>query len=273
MRSSTAQALIDLNNTFYQTNAASFAQTRQAPWQGWQRVLDQVRMCLNMREADAHAGVDAPRGAQKAHAPLVAIDVAAGNLRFERLLAAELGDTMETIHAVDDCPSLIDEHSLPLHTQVHMRDILAQLMQSKDPLAGLPAGDLVVSFGFMHHVPGRALRERLLDALAAHTAPGGIMALSLWRFMDDERLAAKAVAADTQAEQHDLPTDGLEPGDHFLGWQNSTDTLRYCHHFSSNEIDDIAAHLCKRGLTPCDRFFADGRSGALNAYLICRRDQ
>ena len=40
----------------------------------------------------------------------------------------------------------------------------------------------------MHHVPGRALRERLLDALAAHTAPGGILALSLWRFMDDERL-------------------------------------------------------------------------------------
>ena len=275
MRTSDIRALIELNNMFYRTHASSFSDTRQTPWPGWGRVVEHARGLAGASARRADASGAARRGSASPDEPhvLTVIDVAAGNLRFERMLATAFDDGSVHCHAVDACVPLTTADALPPHTVLHTVDILAELLDERDPLAGLPAADLTACFGFMHHVPGRALRLKLLDTLVDHTRPGGLVALSLWRFMDDTRLAAKALERDEVARRLGAPAGGLEPGDHFLGWQDDAHALRFCHHFSPAEADELARHLASRGAPVIDRFDADGRTGRLNHYLIARRDR
>ncbi len=257
MDDSTARELIALNNDFYRAHAASFSATRQAPWPGWRRVAETARDLL------------------EGGAPTV-LDVACGNLRFERFLADALPRAHTTVYAVDDCADLAADTAragLPAHSvRYRQEDVLGTLLSGREALCGIPACDLVACFGFMHHVPGARLRFLMLDALAAHLAPGGALAVSFWRFMDDARLAAKTGRADALAAARGMDPQRLDAGDHFLGWQDDPSALRYCHHFPEEELDSLSRHLESRGLREVDRFSADGKSGSLNRYLVFRRD-
>ena len=261
MDAATARALIELDTAFYRAHAESFSATRQAPWQGWRQVTE------FLRSRDAVAGARS------------VLDLACGNLRFERFLAAELAGCTLAFHAVDNCPELVDAPASERAVRLHTVDILGELLAGNDPLAGIPRGDVAVCFGFMHHVPGFELRRAVLDALLAHTEPGGVVALSFWQFMQDERLARKARAT-TEAHAPELPGGsgpaisggaGLETGDYLLPWQDSERALRYCHHFDDAEIDRLVATLPAGAAREVARFSADGRSGDLNRYLILER--
>ncbi len=269
MRSRMARELVALNTAFYADHAESFSATRSAPWEGWRRVLEVAREL----------------GAIDGRRPVV-LDLACGNLRFERFLADELKPTVARVDALDNCPDLAGGAYIP-GTTLHDVDILSQLMEmgreapQQDEAAAAARTrlsphtdpcDLAVCFGFMHHVPGADLRRCVVDELVARTRPGGVVAISLWRFMNDERLARKARAADAAASQS-APWPGfdaseLEPGDHFLGWQGEDGPLRYCHHFEEEEVDSLAA---RADAVEAARFSADGASGDLNRYLILRR--
>lgn len=242
--------LIELDNRFYREHAASFAATRTAPWAGWSRVAD---VTLDALESPARLSV---------------LDVACGTLRFERFLADAAPDVEFDFLAVDDCPELACT-DLPI--RMHDVDILGSLLSGMDPFAFADPCDLTVCFGFFHHIPGSDLRMSLLKALVSHTRPGGVIALSLWAFMDDARLARKSDAAWDVARAAGIPVDGLEEGDRFLGWQDDAGALRYCHHFSEQEADGMAAVLDSLGAPVIERFLADGKTGTLNRYLICRR--
>ncbi|WP_102371475.1 class I SAM-dependent methyltransferase [Enorma phocaeensis] len=261
MDTATARALIELDTAFYRAHAESFSATRQAPWQGWRQVAELLR----------------PRGA--AAGALSVLDLACGNLRFERFLTAELAGRTLTFHAVDNCPALMDALGKESAVRLHTVDILDELLAGNDPLAGIPRCDTAVCFGFMHHVPGFELRRAVLDALLAHTEPGGVVAISFWQFMQDERLACKARAT-TEAHAAELPGGSgptvpggaaLETGDYLLPWQNSEHALRYCHHFEDAEIDQLVASLPAGIVREAARFSADGRSGNLNRYLVLER--
>ena len=253
MDSQLAHRLVACNNAFYRARAASFSATRSTPWQGWRRVVDAARDALG---GDAH--------------PRIA-DIACGNLRFERYLSEQLPGVSPEFLAVDSTPELAADAARN-RTRFLQRDLLADLLDGRDPLSDLPSCDLTVCFGFMHHVPGDSLRRALLDTLARSTKPNGLIAISFWQFMSDARLAAKARVADEAARAAGWPVRSFEPGDHFLGWQDDPGALRYCHHFTEAEIDSLVAHLRAHGLRELDRFSADGHSGALNRYLVCRKD-
>ncbi|MDY2776856.1 MAG: class I SAM-dependent methyltransferase [Collinsella sp.] len=251
-----ARGLIELNNRFYAANAASFSATRSAPWEGWRRVEGELG-----RTGALETG------------RLKVLDLACGNLRFERFLAGLLPEGGLSATAIDSCPAL--GHAEEGVDFVEL-DILDALMGSGDaprtPLAA--ACDLAVCFGFMHHVPGFALRARVVGELVRATRPGGLVAISFWQFMDDPRLARKAREADAGAGGDALwpgfsPSD-LEPGDHFLGWQGDHGPLRYCHHFTEPEIDALARGAA--GAREVTRFSADGSSHSLNRYLVLQRD-
>ena len=139
-------------------------------------------------------------------------------------------------------------------------------------LLPLVNADLCVCFGFFHHVPGMQARKNLLDALLRATRSGGIVALSLWRFMDDAGLAQKARVSHAAAHEH-FSEQGiflnLDKGDYLLGWQKESNVFRYCHYFSDTDINELieSASACA---TLVDRFRADGRTGTLNEYLVFR---
>lgn len=257
-----ARALLELNNRFYRDHAASFSDTRSGAWPGWEHVA-----------ARAQAGLSAGQ-------ELDVLDVACGNQRFLRFLAQAL-PMLFAYTGVDDCDPLmatvppLAPTGQPVAVTTHHVDILAALLDGRDPFAALGRFDLVGCFGFLHHVPSRALREALLASLVTHTAPGGLIALSCWRFMDDARLAAKASTADRIALETppwpDFTPAALDPGDHFLGWQEDAGPLRYCHHVSEDELTDLVRALSPADVEECERFSADGKTGSLNRYLVLRR--
>ncbi|MBY4798292.1 class I SAM-dependent methyltransferase [Collinsella sp. AGMB00827] len=275
MTRATAQQLIDLNTRFYQTHAATFSATRSVPWEGWKRVVELIRThAQNTIEQDVRK--QTPHGEQNsAVLPrcLRVLDLASGNLRFARYASAQLADMQLKIHAIDNNPDLLSATPPQPTWKLERRDILKDLM---DDSSSLPTDtyDVAVCFGFMHHIPTRALRGALIRELGHSLCEGGIALISFWQFMDDERLAAKAKTA--QAQTHAAPPFPgfehaiLEPGDHILGWMDLEGAWRYCHHTSEEELDQLTQEL-GNGLVELERFSSDGKSGHLNRYLVLQK--
>lgn len=297
MDTETARSLINLNSRFYAHHAATFSATRSAPWEGWQRVADVVSDRLD--------------GSPDS---LSILDLACGNLRFERFLAERLPHAAIRVTAVDNCPALAADTAELARVDYRNVDVLTLLLADKregtgqnavgergaasksnvanmsgavsKPRATKPdenalaaafpraACDLAVCFGFMHHVPDSSLRLAVLSRLIDSVRPGGIVAVSFWQFMNDERLARKA-ARSLEIALSRPPFEGFAPesfeeGDHFLGWQADDAAFRYCHHFTTEEIDHLAS-LVSSAAHPVAAFSADGSNRSLNRYLVLQR--
>ena len=265
MDTRTARALAALDNRFYNAHVASFSQTRNAPWDGWGRCLD--------------AATEPAAGA-----PPRVLDVAAGNLRFERFLAARTGWANAQVLALDACSELAGPALMDLpRTSFRRADVLDALFsarESETPFSLIPACDgnhsfdFVACFGFMHHVPGSGARADLLRALLQTVQPGGTAAVSFWQLEKSKRLVRKAREA-TEAARHDPElahiVSALEHGDWLLGWQGAADAYRYAHSFSDTEVDALA-HGVRDLAQVVERFSADGAPEPLNAYLVLRRN-
>lgn len=253
-----ALRLCALTGEFYRANAESFSQTRQSPWQGWMRLLE----VMDARAAEREL--------------LRVLDVACGNLRFERYLADALPGRMLSGWAVDNCEPLVEagERSEfgPLSRIAFQNlDVIERLSggRLRESLEAPDASrDLAVSFGFMHHVPLECWRAELLRTLIAKVRPGGFVAVSFWRFLNSDKLAGKAKETTSRARA-ELGIPELPPNDYLLGWQDTQGLYRYCHHFDEPEIERLLAMMADSA-DLVSRFEADGRTGNLNEYVVLR---
>ena len=174
----TARLLCDMTSEFYRQQAASFSQTRQAPWPGWRTCVDVLRR--------AGLGGD-----------VAVLDLACGNLRFESFLAESLAPAACTFYAVDNCDGLVssaadgtrgrgsciasagpasggatdngrasDGESHP-DVRFQSLDVMEALFAGASLYDALeaPACDVAVSFGFLHHVPLFEQRVAVMRAL------------------------------------------------------------------------------------------------------------
>ncbi len=239
----TIETLRRLDNAFYRDNAASFSQTRQHAWPGWERVMASL-----------------PRN------PESVLDVACGNARFKSFADSRVSGGVARYHAVDSCSLMFQaSHGARFQTL----DIIEALQKGTlDDTLEAPACDLVVCFGFMHHVPTRQLRLKLLDTLIEKTKVEGTLACSFWRFADDPKMREKALAI-TEIGRDELGVV-LEADDYLLGWNDVRGAYRYCHSFNDDEIDEFASRG-KGDVKLVDRFNADGRTGEMNCYLVMRK--
>ena len=252
-----ALRLCALTGEFYRANAESFSQTRQSPWQGWVRLLEVMDSVAKQK-------------------PLRVLDLACGNLRFERYLADALPCKMLSGYAVDNCDPLVEAG------ERNESDALSRMsFQNLDAIERLSVGclresleapdascDLAVSFGFMHHVPLERWRAELLRALIAKVRPGGFVAVSFWRFLNSDKLARKAQETTSRARV-ELGLPELLPNDYLLGWQDTQGLYRYCHHFDEPEIERLLAMVADSA-DLVSRFEADGKTGNLNEYVVLR---
>ena len=317
MDNATARTLCALNNEFYAREAMSFSATREVPWPGWRRVLGAIaaaqleldsssRALFSSRVSDEKCESAHPAGASScsecdndADDSLFLVDVACGNMRFERFLNEEYPHEFLAL-AVDSCDRLaLDalktcdfDRSEVSYTHI---DVIEQLLDGGTKgLAfslGTKSADATVAFGFMHHIPGEENRTSFLRALLDTVRSGGIVAVSLWRFMDDERLAKKAHEATVRARSYvadavsgRAPLDEemarsslfavdftqFEAGDYLLGWRDDVAAFRYCHSFNDAEIARLIDSV-SNAATLIDRFTADGKTGNLNEYLVFGR--
>ena len=284
MNHETANILNQINACFYEENAASFSQTRNAPWEGWRRCVDACKL-----EPDTKASV---------------LDVACGNLRFATFLAEEYPAIDWHFFAVDNCEPLA--HANPVianSVNFTCEDIVTNILKNLPPfepantseLAQNAPFDIVASFGFMHHIPSFDLRIKFLKHALNYVRPNGHLIVSFWQFMNDESKREKIEQTHTEAlkfyslevTENDLERkaeglhdtaeprpvvmpDALDPGDYFLGWKNLSGQYRYCHHFTDEEIDRLIGQLSGYA-TPVDSFTADGKTGDQNRYVVLRR--
>lgn len=250
---STAEQLISITSEFYAQQAQSFSATRQMPWQGWRQCLDAMPQLL--------AG----------EKPFV-LDVGCGNLRFARFLCNEAKVVPAKYFAVDNCKPLVESGSAGTHvfelTFIELDVIKSLLDNTLSSELTVPACDLVVAFGFLHHVPGAEKRLQLLRTLLEKAKPGGYVCISFWQFMNSQKLAAKAEETTVQGLQAvGIDASDLEENDYLVGWQDKADTWRYCHHFSQEELDELLASLGS-DVRVCTQFSADGKDNNLNRYVI-----
>ncbi len=253
---STAEQLSRITSEFYAQQVQSFSATRQAPWQGWQKCLEVMPQLL--------AG----------EKPSV-LDVGCGNLRFARFLYDEAGIVPAKYFAVDNCKPLVESGNTDAH--VHELsfielDVIKSLLDGTLPSElTVPSCDLVVAFGFLHHVPGAEKRLQLLRTLLEKAKPGGYVCVSFWQFMNSQKLAVKAQETTVQGLRAlGIDASELEEHDYLIGWQDKANTWRYCHHFSQKELDELLASLGSDVLV-CAQFSADGKDNNLNRYVILQR--
>ena len=269
-----AQMLRQLNNDFYRDQAVSFSDTRHAKWPGWECCLKAVSSVF-LDQSNS-----------------VVLDVACGNLRFEKFLASQLLERQIQVWALDSCDELLpqtcagtlvekvnaDGADTPDATDVHLQinylhcDVMEAIGSSKAFTYGIPQTDISVSFGFMHHVPLPEWRVQLLNSLIEATKPGGFVCVSFWEFLADEGLAAKAYKTHERALAELGPVWGFSSadfndGDFLLGWRNTPGAYRYCHSFSTSEVDALIATVSSRAECVA-RFRADGRTETLNEYIV-----
>lgn len=299
MDTKTAEILCKTTADFYRAQAASFSATRTAPWHGWVRCVDSMTKALGVMRRGASCGVGSQcsvdegvsheeacflkgsidclvdEGISSANSLVFSVfDLACGNLRFERYLEEALPDASLRIYAVDSCDELVasaDGPSAPVTYE--SSDIVGGLIEGLllSRLHHAPQSDMAVSFGFLHHVPGEELRVRVLEGLIDTVRPGGCVAVSLWRFMNNPALAAKVEVTHAQAiKALGLAPGELDEGDYLLGWKNVEGAWRYCHHFSDEEVDRLVAAVSDRARL-IDAFEADGRTGAMNRYVVLQK--
>ena len=285
MDATTIDFLRQVNNDFYARCAPSFSASRNAPWVGWRSCLEAVQDCGAVRLCDGpdvhlYDRATAQPGAIRKGASVCVLDVACGNMRFAAFLREELRGRHIDYFAVDDCAGLVPH--LPedegFSTCFQNLDIIGELAVGVGLAHAIDAEpcNLVGCFGFFHHVPSFELRVRLIDALLQKTASGGVVCVSFWQFMGDEKFVKKAEAWNSKAKSElasaGLDASQLEAGDYFLGWQNEPGLWRYCHHFEELEIDALVAAACEGSKArEVARFSADGKSGAMNRYVVLQK--
>lgn len=253
---STAEQLSYVTSEFYSQQTQSFSATRQMPWQGWQQCLDAMPQLLSGEKPSV-------------------LDVGCGNLRFARFLRDKAGIVPAKYFAVDNCKPLVENGEADTHVSelafIELDVIKSLLDNTLSSRLIVPSCDLVVAFGFLHHVPGAQKRTQLLRTLLDKTKPGGFVYVSFWQFMNSQKLAAKAQETTAQGLRAlGIDASELEEYDYLIGWQDKANTWRYCHHFSQEELDELLGSLGS-DVRVCAQFSADGKDNNLNRYVILQR--
>lgn len=238
----TQEICISQTNAFYKKNAQSFSETRTSAWPGWGILTSHI---------------------QHLTTPLKVLDVACGNMRFEKFLAAKKLNISQAT-CIDNCPALIPDELLAYanYFEKDIYDLIEEKSMDKKY-------NLSVAFGLLHHIPTFEKRASLLKFLISSTQTGGIIAISCWNFLASKKIHNKAIKT-TEIALEKLGIEFDDLNDYFLNWNDDYETFRYCHNFSNEECINLAKEVERKAIL-IDKFTSDGKSNNLNHYLVFQR--
>lgn len=204
--------------------------------------------------------------------------------------AATDGAAMHAVAMHDAAEQNAPTQAAP-HVTLYTHDILEGALKGTPALPCLEhRADMLVCFGFMHHIPSAALRARVLAELCAQVKPGGVMIVSFWCFAANAQGAAKANRETTQAfealtaraegategcaegaaaNKPILTAEDFEPNDFMLGWKHTQGVMRYAHSFTEAEALQLIAGESQ--LSYCTHWYADGKDNRSNLYVIAQK--
>jgi len=219
-----------LNFEFYKNHAEEFSKTRQNPWDGWENCLQTISDDTN-----------------KTH--LNVLDIGCGNGRFYKFLVDNLKRSVSYV-GLDNNDYLMVEALLKYKLADFKNfDVLKDLDKLETKY------DLVTVFGLTHHIPGNEYRFAWFKKLPVLLNVEGLLIMTFWNLSEDDRFKKAEKATD------------LEDNDYYYGWGDSEDK-RYVHIYSDEEIDNIKNLFSEKNLKLINEFYADGKTGNLNRYLM-----
>ena len=234
MNNETAARLIDLNLQFYQTFALQFSATRGRIQPGVRRLLGVLPLHADVLDLGCGNGGLARELARQGHTGIyVGLDFSEGLLSVAR-------------------------QGLPENYTFLQADLSSP---GWDEALQRRTFSFVLTFAVLHHLPGQALRRRLLSTARARLPGGGRLIHSEWQFLHSPRLRARIQPWDTIG----LAVDQVDEGDYLLDWRAGGSGLRYAHHFSEAELVELAHDS---GFRVLDTFYSDGEGGRLGLYQV-----
>lgn len=236
MNSETLYRLIELNRQFYQTFAGQFSATRQRLQLGVLKAVQQI---------PAEAAV---------------LDIGCGNGELWRYLQARghSGPYM----GLDFSAELLAEAQEGLSPRTTALFFRADLSTPHWHSQFIPHSfDFALAFAVLHHLPGRKIRQAVIQAIHLLLKPGGYFIHSHWNFMHSPRLVARIQPWETIH----LSPDQVDPNDYLLDWRRGGYGLRYVHHFDERELNKMAEDNQFRVL---ESYFSDGEGSKLGLYQI-----
>ena len=236
MKSETAERIFSLNYQFYQSFAEEFSETRQRLQPGVLRLMDNF-------QAESRI-----------------LDLGCGN----GALARELARTgfSGSYHGTDFSPLLLQKAR-----EGFPEDFPAEFIELELPAASwqdyLPDStfEIVLSFAVLHHIPGHENRLNLCRKIRRYISVGGLYYHSNWQFLRSERQKRRILPW----KEAGISENDLDEGDYLLDWKRGGKGTRYVHHFSADELSQMAELA---DFEVVDSFFSDGKEGDLSIYQI-----
>lgn len=243
MDSAVAQTLVELNRRFYADFGEAFSATRQRIQPGVRKIIS--RLAGNER----------------------ILDLGCGNGELARALARD-GFHGEYLGLDFSLPLLREAQTQPVGFPVYF---CAVNLTSPDwslnaDYCALNTGywNLVTCFATLHHIPSRELRLNILRQVHRLLSSNGRFTHSNWQFLNSERLRRRIQPWETVG----LSAAEVDEGDYLLDWRAGGSGLRYAHHFSGEELSQLAAEA---GFSVEESFLSDGENGQLGLYQTWRK--
>ena len=140
---------------FYKEISDEFSNTRQYPWKGWGKILDNIKT-----EGDVNI-----------------LDLGCGNGRFYEFLKNNLKVSFKYL-GLDNNEELLNiaKGKYP-KASFNTLDIFDSIEDIKKTY------DLVVGFGITHHIPGKEFRIKWFEDITKLINKNGYLVLSFWNFL------------------------------------------------------------------------------------------
>jgi SAM-dependent methyltransferase len=243
MDPSTQEKLLAINQNFYDIFADSFSTTRHQVQPGVRKLIDKMIDANTILDVGCGNGTLARALAENDYKGIYL----GGDMSRDLLSNAEemLGDPSqgEFKFFIIDLANPGWHQSLPIHSF-----------------------DWLVSFAVLHHIPGKELRQEIVQAFSSLLTPKSRVALSVWQWQNSPRLRKRVLPWSRVG----LSNEAVDEGDVLLDWRaGETIGLRYVHTYSDKELAALGEHA---GFTVIDSFYSDGKTGNLALYQIWQLD-
>ena len=239
------QKIAALNRQFYQTFAGPFSTTRMRLQPGVRKILDRLPPSGRILDLGCGNGYLAGQLTQKyPHITYLGLDNSPDLLELARGACA--GQQNIAFHFAD----------------LTSPDWDTDLRTTEEAHASFQF-ETILAFAVLHHIPSAPARARILEKIRMLIQPEGQFIHSEWQFLNNPRLHLRIQTWETIG----LSELDVDPGDYLLDWRQGGKGLRYVHHFSENELAELAREC---GFVIFETFYADGDGGNLGLYQVWR---